>query len=108
MRMFSRVVAGPIFVVMCLLVMAGCAGNHPTIGLRLSAHPLCRALCDSFGGAIVSTSANPSYREPAKTPTEVTDYFGAALCGTLEGELGGDGRPSEIRDLASGQVLRQG
>jgi len=41
------------------------AGNHDTIAIRLTAHPVCRALCAAFKGAIVSTSANPSSSEPA-------------------------------------------
>ena len=84
------------------------AGSHPTIAVRMTAHPLCRALCEAFGGAIVSTSANPRAAAPARTPEQVTDYFGAALCGIVEGELGAGERPSEIRDLASGKVIRTG
>jgi L-threonylcarbamoyladenylate synthase len=82
------------------------AGTHPTIALRITAHPLCRALCASFGGPIVSTSANPAGREPARSATEVEAYFGGQLCGIVEGELGGQAQPSEIRDLATGRVIR--
>lgn len=84
------------------------AGEHPTIALRVTAHPLCRDLCAAWGGAIVSTSANPRGKEPARTAAEVERYFGAALCGTLAGELGASRQPSEIRDLATGRVLRGG
>lgn len=84
------------------------AGSHPTIALRVTAHPLCRELCAAFGGAIVSTSANPSRSEPAKSAAEVEAYFGAELAGIVAGELGAGDRPSEIRDLASGRILRQG
>jgi L-threonylcarbamoyladenylate synthase len=83
------------------------AGNHATIALRVTAHPVCRALCAAFKGAMVSTSANPSQKEPARSVAEVDAYFGAALCGTVAGELGGGSRPSEIRDLATGRVLRE-
>ena len=83
------------------------AGNHGTVALRLTAHPVCRALCAAFGGAIVSTSANPRSAEPARTAECVADYFGDALCGIVEGPLGDERRPSEIRDLASGRVLRE-
>jgi tRNA A37 threonylcarbamoyladenosine synthetase subunit TsaC/SUA5/YrdC len=38
----------------------------------------------------------------------VEAYFGDALCGTVAGELGAQRRPSEIRDLATGKVLRAG
>jgi L-threonylcarbamoyladenylate synthase len=84
------------------------AGDHETIALRISAHPVCRALCEAFGGAIVSTSANPAGAEPARDPVAVERYFGSDLCGIVEGALGGDTRPSEIRDLLTGQVVRAG
>jgi L-threonylcarbamoyladenylate synthase len=84
------------------------AGEHQTIALRISAHPVCRALCAAFNGAIVSTSANPGKADPARTVAQLEQYFSAALGGIVEGKLGGGVRPSEIRDLASGQVFREG
>jgi L-threonylcarbamoyladenylate synthase len=84
------------------------AGDHPTIALRITAHPVCRALCEAFGGPIVSTSANPIQEQPARSAEQVDAYFGSELCGIVEGELGGETRPSEIRDLATGRVIRGG
>jgi L-threonylcarbamoyladenylate synthase len=84
------------------------AGAHRTIALRVTAHAVCRSLCAEFGAAIVSTSANPSEAEPARTPERVKEYFGEALCGVVAGELGDSQRPSEIRDLASGRIVREG
>jgi len=83
------------------------AGHHETIALRLTAHPASRDLCAAFGGAIVSTSANPSSAQPAKSAGRVEEYFGSCLGGIVAGALGGDDRPSEIRDLASGAVIRE-
>lgn len=84
------------------------AGMHDTIALRISAHAGCRALCDAFGGPIVSTSANPSTQEPARSAARIESYFPGQLCGIVEGELGGSDLPSEIRDLATGRVIRAG
>jgi len=84
------------------------AGSHDTIALRVSAHPVCRELCAAFGGAIVSTSANPSGAEPARTAACVDAYFGNRIGGVVEGSLGARELCSEIRDLASGRVLRSG
>jgi L-threonylcarbamoyladenylate synthase len=84
------------------------AGEHQTVALRISAHPVCRALCAAFDGAIVSTSANPGGAEPATSLTRLDEYFGSALGGVVMGELGAEDRPSEIRDLASGRVVREG
>jgi L-threonylcarbamoyladenylate synthase len=83
------------------------AGAHPTIALRVTAHPVCRDLCDAFGGALVSTSANPRSAEPARTAQRVVEYFGDRLAGIVEGELGRELRPSEIRDLATGRIIRE-
>lgn len=84
------------------------AGDHPTVALRVSAHPVCRALCAAFEGAIVSTSANPAGAEPARSVRQVEDHFDARLCGIVAGELGRQLQPSEIRDLASGRIIRAG
>ena len=84
------------------------AGAHSTVALRVTAHPVCRALCAAYGGAIVSTSANPSGAAPARSAEQAADYFGTALCGVVAGDLGAGERPSEIRDLATGNVLRAG
>jgi len=84
------------------------AGSHDTIALRVTAHPVCRELSAMFGGAIVSTSANPSGAEPARTATRVDDYFGPRIAGIVQGSLGARELCSEIRDLASGRVLRSG
>jgi len=84
------------------------AGRHETVALRITAHPVCRALCSEFGGAIVSTSANPNRLQPARTCRRVEDYFGDSLCGITEGGLGSDQRPSEIRNLVNGRIIREG
>ena len=82
------------------------AGSHKTIAVRITAHAVCRSLCAAFGGAIVSTSANPSGKPPAMNPQEVTAYFPDSLAGVVRGRLGGRSKPSEIRDLATGNLMR--
>jgi L-threonylcarbamoyladenylate synthase len=84
------------------------SGEHETIAVRVTAHPVCRALCAAFEGAVVSTSANPSSAPPARTAEAVADYFGEGLCGIVEGAVGGATSPSEIRDLLSGRIIRPG
>jgi L-threonylcarbamoyladenylate synthase len=84
------------------------AGKHPAIALRLTAHPVCRALCAAFGGAIVSTSANASGQPAPYNTEQVSHYFPKGLAGIVKGELGGRELPSEIRDLATGQLIRAG
>lgn len=84
------------------------AGQHKTIAFRITAHEPSRALCDAFGSALISTSANHSSQKPARSVAEVEAYFGDQLGGILAGALGGSDNPSEIRDLVSGRVIRKG
>lgn len=82
-------------------------GDHETLAVRITAHPLVRALCESFGGAIVSTSANPAGRPPARTALTVRHYFHQDIDYLLPGATGGVQNPSEIRDGRSGTLIRR-
>jgi len=84
------------------------AGRHDTIAVRITAHKSSRELCKAFGSALISTSANPSTATPARSAQEVHDYFGHHIKGILAGSLGKSEKPSEIRDLVSGTIIRQG
>lgn len=84
------------------------AGKHDTVAVRVTAHIPSRQLCAAFGSALISTSANPTTAPPARSAAEVREYFGAGLAGILAGELGDGKKPSEIRDLASGKIIRAG
>lgn len=81
-------------------------GAHASLALRVSAHPGVQALCRAWGGPLVSTSANLSGQPPARDPLALRRQFGDGLGFILPGRLGGDARPSEIRDAVSGAVLR--
>lgn len=79
-------------------------GEHKSLAVRVSAHPLVRDLCQQTG-PLVSTSANPAGLEPARSLQEVQQYFKDNLDCILAGALGGNAQPSEIRTL-DGQRLR--
>ena len=81
-------------------------GGMSGIGLRVSAHPPVISLCKSYGGAIVSTSANPQGQMPAKTLTEVIDYFDEQIDGILNASIGHHERPTIIRNAISGEIIR--
>lgn len=81
-------------------------GAHSTVAVRVTAHPVLRSLCNAWGGALVSTSANPGGARPARAMFQVQRYFGASLDGMLPGHIGTAARPSVIRDLASGRIIR--
>ena len=84
------------------------AGDHKTIAVRITAHEPSRALCEAFGSALISSSANTLSAEPARSVPEVEDYFGDQLGGILAGRLGAATQPSEIRDLLTGNIIRHG
>ena len=80
-------------------------GEHSTVGLRVTDHPLVRELC-SIAGPLVSTSANISSRPAAMTALGVRRYFQNQIDYLVPGDLGKRGHPSEIRMLTTGEVLR--
>ena len=83
-------------------------GEFDSVALRVSAHPTVRALCSAFGGPLVSTSANPSAKAPARNALRVRRYFQDQLDYVVPGELGDSAKPSEIRDLLTGEIRRLG
>ncbi|WP_078117862.1 L-threonylcarbamoyladenylate synthase [Thiosocius teredinicola] len=80
-------------------------GEHTTIAVRVTAHPVAAALCDAFGGPIVSTSANASGRPPARTALQARRRC-PGIDAILNGKTGGRARPTEIRDAATGRTVR--
>lgn len=81
-------------------------GAHTGIAVRVSAHPQVIALCEAFGGPIVSTSANLSGQPAVDTQEALDPALLVRLDGVLPGRTGGLDRPSVIRDALTGQVLR--
>ena len=82
-------------------------GTHASLAVRVTAHPGAAALCNAFGGPIVSTSANILGRPPARTPLQVRLRCpGVDL--VVNGPTGGLRRPTEIGDAVSGARIRQG
>ena len=93
-------------------------GKYESIAIRVTSHPIVRKICNLFGGPIVSTSANCSGQEPARTVAEVrqqfqpnNDVIGNDEMGIdviVDGEVDLGARPSEIRDVITGKILRAG
>lgn len=81
-------------------------GAHAGVALRISAHPVVAALCDAFGGALVSTSANTAGAPPPRTRDGIEAAIAAAVDGIVDGETGGLDAPTAIRDALTGEVLR--
>jgi L-threonylcarbamoyladenylate synthase len=63
-------------------------------------------LCSAFGGPIVSTSANEAGEEEIRSRLILEDKFSDKIAGIVDGDLGQSAKPSEIRNLLSGRVIR--
>ena len=77
-------------------------GQFDTLAIRVSHHPVVKELCEQFGGAIVSTSANISTQEAARTAEQVKQIFADKVDFIIEGETDINAQPSEIRDSHQG------
>ena len=81
-------------------------GQHDTLAVRVTNHPVAAALCEAWGGALVSTSANIHGRQPATSPLGVRKAFNGLLDYILHNTAGATNRPSTIRNGLTGEVLR--
>lgn len=82
-------------------------GENPDLAVRVSAHPVIRALCD-ICGPLVSTSANLTNTRSARSIMDVRNYFRDSLDYILPGDLGAEISTSEIREAKTGVILRKG
>ncbi len=83
-------------------------GLFDTVAVRISAHPLAKALCEMTEHPIVSTSANVAGKAPLLTCSSVEEEFGSLLDGIVPGEIGERKTPSKIQDLSSYELVRAG
>jgi L-threonylcarbamoyladenylate synthase len=81
-----------------------------TVGVRLSAHPLARALVSTLGQPITAPSANPAGLAPPTTAATVLAYFRGRIELVLDGGATAGGQPSTVLDVTVDppRVLRAG
>jgi len=80
-------------------------GDTGKICIRQTSDSVAASICESFGRAIVSTSANLSGNDPAKNAGSV-EVPGVVVC--IDGGESGDVSPSTIYDTETGAVIRHG
>ena len=90
------------------LAPAWITGDFSGVALRVTAHPVAAGLSRAVRGPIVSTSCNPQGLAPASSAFEVNRYFGGELDAITNGAVGARAKPSEIRDLLTGEIVRPG
>src|SRR3546814_11379836 len=82
--------------------------DHDGMAIRVTSHPVLRALSKRFGGPLVSTSANIAGREPARDIHQVRRYFRGEPDAIMPGAPGGLAKPTTIRDFATGDLKSVG
>lgn len=80
-------------------------GLNETIAVRVTAHQQTAELCEEFGGALVSTSANLAGRHPATMAHQVR-YRLPEVDYVMPGTCGGADKPSQIIDAVTGTTIR--
>jgi L-threonylcarbamoyladenylate synthase len=81
-------------------------GEHAGLAVRLTTNPTAAAICDAVSAPIVSTSANVAGMPVARNRFVLRRQFGSVVDFIVPGDCGPSSGPSEIRDLATGKVLR--
>lgn len=82
-------------------------GKFHSIAVRLCEHSAVKQLCEQTGFALTSTSANLTGLTPCRTAQQVRELFGEDFP-VLDLAVGQATNPSEIRDLFTNQLFRQG
>ena len=77
-----------------------------TIATRVTRHPVAGALCASFQGPLISTSANRTTRPPARDAWHVRAVFGTEIDCYVAGRVGGLSAPTRIIDVRDGRTIR--
>lgn len=80
-------------------------GKHQSLAVRVTAHPLAKALCQQLHMPLVSTSANPSSKKPAVNPLQVRKYFAGQVT-VIGGATGGNKSTTAIYDARTCACLR--
>jgi L-threonylcarbamoyladenylate synthase len=81
-------------------------GKFSTIAVRLTSQPDVVALCNKLNKPIVSTSANLSGQQPAKTWQEVEETLAGEIDFIIKGNTLGYTQPSKIIDALTGETIR--
>jgi L-threonylcarbamoyladenylate synthase len=111
-RLAARFWPGPLTIVLPAKVKYSMWVNHgaSTLGVRVSPQPVANRLAKETGGVIVSTSANISGDEPARSAQEAKEIFGNKVDIILDGGPSPGGESSTVVDLTGEEIwlLRKG
>lgn len=102
-RLAERFWPGPLTIVLKAprTLSAGVADARQTVGVRVPAHAVTRALCELCGRPLTATSANLSGQPATADPDEVARTLGSRLDLLVDAGLTAGGAASTIIDLTS-------
>jgi L-threonylcarbamoyladenylate synthase len=85
-------------------------GPEGGVGIRVSPHPIARALCEKFGRPLTATSANRSGEQPATTLNAARESLGDKVKVFVEGGILVAAAPSTVIacDADSYKIIREG
>ncbi|MFI3189275.1 threonylcarbamoyl-AMP synthase [Crenothrix sp. D3] len=81
-------------------------GEHNSLAVRVTAHPVAQQLCRDYGHPLVSTSANETTQPALRAAAEVLSVFADRDIFILDGKVGELGQETAIYDAVSGTRLR--
>ena len=80
-------------------------GESNEVAIRVTSARALSSLCLELGGPLVTTSANWAGAQPARHLFQVRRYFGSRVT-VVPGEVDLAGKPSTIKRIKTGEVLR--
>jgi L-threonylcarbamoyladenylate synthase len=83
-------------------------GGHAGLAVRITSNPVAAAICNAVEMPVISTSANIAGEPVARNAYVLRRKFGHLVDYIVPGKCGPATGPSEIRNLETGKVLRQG
>jgi L-threonylcarbamoyladenylate synthase len=81
-------------------------GEHDSLAVRVTNHPIARDLCAQFGSPLISTSANPTTQPAIKESRKLLKIFAGADIFIVHGKIGELRQETAIYDAVSGKRLR--
>jgi L-threonylcarbamoyladenylate synthase len=81
-------------------------GEHQSLAVRVTNHPIANALCAQFGSPIVSTSANITTQPAIIESIKLLKTFTDADIFIVHGKVGELAQETAIYDAVNGKQLR--
>lgn len=82
------------------------SGDSADLAVRLTTHPVAKALCEGLGAPLISTSANIQGEPAIMTKEDALEFSAIEIAGVVDGQLGGIPQATKIRHIVTEQIFR--